>query len=431
MLDGNGEEPSNGRPMRSIRFAANTPSLNQAYSEATSPEASISAWSPQVLLLIGSGIVASAQIGKAIISVPLIRSELAFGLDLAGLIVATSATLGAISGIGAGVLVARLGIRRSLIGGMSAIAVGNVIGAGASHEAVLLVARIIEGVGFVGVVLAIPSMLARLVVREARDVVMAAWSAYMPIGIMLMLLAAPLLSSIGWRDFWLANAAVAGSCALLLALHAPAVPETVHESTGRFFAQVVAVIRHPSCLLLGFAFFVFACQIFSLAFALPLLLTSAPGISLGAAGLLSALVLATSAVGHVASGVLLRIGVPIWVNIAAAFACLALSVFLVYGGVLPPLGIALVAALALGIGGLAPGAIYAAAPHAAPSPAAVPPTIGLVQQASSLGQFAGPAVLGIWVESFGWSAAPDILAPVALAGLACAFVLRRLLNATT
>jgi MFS family permease len=99
----------------------------------------------------------------------------------------------------------------------------------------------------------------------------------------------------------------------------------------------------------------------------------------------------------------------------------------VYGNVLPPQGISLVAALALGIGGLAPGAIYAAAPHTAPAPSTVPPTIGLVQQASSLGQFAGPAALGLWVEHFGWHAVPAILAPAALVGLACAFALRRIL----
>jgi MFS family permease len=119
--------------------------------------------------------------------------------------------------------------------------------------------------------------------------------------------------------------------------------------------------------------------------------------------------------------------VPIWANVAAAFGFFALSGFAVYGDMLPPQGISLVAALALGIGGLAPGAIYAAAPHAAPAPSAVPPTIGLVQQASSLGQFAGPASLGLWVEHFGWQAAPAILAPAALVGLACAFALQRIL----
>jgi MFS family permease len=74
---------------------------------------------------------------------------------------------------------------------------------------------------------------------------------------------------------------------------------------------------------------------------------------------------------------------------------------------------------------------YAAAPHAAPAASVVPPTIGLVQQASSLGQFAGPALLGLWVEHFGWQAAPAILAPVALLGLASAFALRRIRHRRT
>ncbi len=382
----------------------------------------------QVLLLMGSGVVAAAQIGKAIIAVPMIRSDLALGLDLAGLIVATFATLGATTGIAAGLVVSRLGAGRSLVGGMWVITLGNVIGASAPDEFVLLVARTIEGVGFLAVVLAIPSMLAQLVTREKRDFVMAAWSAYMPIGIMLMLLVAPLLPTIGWRNFWLANALATGSCAILLAIHAPT---TVRAGAARFFADAfadtLAIVRQPSCLLLAFAFFAYSCQIFSLVFALPLLLTSAHGVSLGAAGLLTAMILAVSAIGHLSSSFLLRVGVPIWANIAAAFGFFALSCIAVYGDVLPSQGISIVAALALGVGGLAPGAIYAAAPHAAPAPSAVPPTIGLVQQASSLGQFAGPASLGLWVEQFGWQAAPAILAPAALLGLASAFALRRIL----
>src|SRR5262249_40980602 len=97
-----------GAPMPYISFATDPPSLARSGSGETT-----GAGSAQVLLLIGSGIVASAQIGKAIITIPLIRSDLSLGLDLAGLVVGTFATLGAITGIGAGVVVSRLGIRRS------------------------------------------------------------------------------------------------------------------------------------------------------------------------------------------------------------------------------------------------------------------------------------------------------------------------------
>jgi MFS transporter, DHA1 family, inner membrane transport protein len=358
----------------------------------------------QVLLLMGSGVVAAGQIGKAVITVPMIRSDFALGLDLAGLIVATFATLGATTGLAAGLVVGRLGARRSLIGGMGVITLANVVGAIALDPLVLLAARIMEGVGFLAVVLAIPSTLAQLIRREQRDFVMAAWSAYMPVGVMLMLLVAPRLPTIGWRSFWLLNALATGSCAILLSIHAPA---TRRAEAPSFFADAFAIVRQPSCVLLAFAFFAYSCQYFSLVFALPLLLTSAHGASLGAAGLLTAIVLAVSAIGHLSSSLLLRIGVPVWANVAAAFGFFALSSIAVYGDLLPPQGISVVAALALGVGGLAPGAIYAAAPQAAPAPAAVPPTMGLVQQASSLGQFAGPASLGLWVEHLGWPAAPS------------------------
>lgn len=95
----------------------------------TAPNAEAATSRSHVWLLIGSGTVAAAQIGKAAISVPMIREEMGLGLGLAGFIVATFATLGACAGIGAGALVQRLGLRRCLIGGMSAIALGNLIGA--------------------------------------------------------------------------------------------------------------------------------------------------------------------------------------------------------------------------------------------------------------------------------------------------------------
>jgi MFS transporter, DHA1 family, inner membrane transport protein len=381
-----------------------------------------------VSLLIGSGVVAATQVGKAIIAAPMIRHDFALGLDLVGLIVATFATIGASFGICAGALLQRVGLRRALVAGMGLIAFGNLAGSTAPNEFALLAARVVEGAGFFGVVLAIPSVLSRIVAPNERDFVMAAWSAYMPAGIMLMLLLGPLMPDVGWRNLWRASALVAGGCGALLAMYAPAAPEGFPASNARFLGGAADVVRNPRCLVLAFAFFAYSCQIFSLAFALPLLLMSAHGVTLGAAGLLCAAVLAVSAIGTVSSAFMLRAGVPIWAHIATAFGLFSVSGFAIYSGALPPLAVVLVAALALGVGGLAPGALYAAAPHAAPSPAAVPPTIGLLQQASNLGQFAGPAALGLWVEHFGWSAAPAIVTPAALVGLAIALTIRRVMG---
>jgi predicted MFS family arabinose efflux permease len=378
----------------------------------------------QISVLIGCGVVASAQIGKAIISIPMIRAEMGLGLDMSGLVVATIATLGALAGICAGVFVKRLGAHRALVGGLFAISIGNIGGATAAHAYVLLGARIVEGVGFFGVVLAIPSMLSAIVTKKDRDFVMALWSAYMPAGITLMLLAGSLIPLVGWRNLWLGSAVVAFVSGILAANFAPGSVGAKGPDVSRFFNDVAVVIRDRTCILLAFTFFAFSCQIFSMVFALPFMLTSAEGIGLGTAGLIGALVMAVSTVGHIASGFFLRAGAPIWMNIAVAFVGFAALTIVFYSCGLPPLGLSLVAALALGIGGLAPGALYAAAPSAAPNSESIPPTIGLLQQASNLGQFAGPVVLGAWAQHLGWSFAPFIVTPAALCGLVGALALR-------
>ena len=158
---------------------------------------------------------------------------------------------------------------------------GNLIGAAAPDASILLAARIVEGIGFFGAVLAIPSTLARVVDENRRDFVMAAWSAYMPTGIMLMLLLGPLLASTGWRAIWQFNAFLAAACSLLLALYAPELPRRTDMAAGRLLTQVARVLRHRQSVTLAIAFFAYSCQIFSMAFALPLVLTSAHGVALG------------------------------------------------------------------------------------------------------------------------------------------------------
>src|SRR5215468_1126066 len=227
---------------------------------------------------------------------------------------------------------------------MAAISIGSLIGAVAPNEVILLAARVFEGAGFLGVVLAIPSTLARIVPSADRQLVMAVWPAYMPIGLVVMMLLGPLLPTIGWQTLWLATALLTGACGLALAFFAPRLPKAISpEPTEHFYSDIARILRDPTCLMLAFAFFAYTSLMFSLAFALPSLLTSTKNVALGAAGMLSALVLAMSTIGHLASGFLLRAGVPIWASIAAAFAAFAVSAFVIYAALPPPPAIAFAA----------------------------------------------------------------------------------------
>lgn len=378
--------------------------------------------------LILTGVFAAAQVGKAIICMPDIRAEMHLGLDVAGLIVAVFATLGALAGVGAGAIVARIGLPRSLIGGLSAIAAGNLLGAYAPDAETLLVARILEGLGFFGVVLSVPSLLAALLNGVNRNFVMAIWSAYMPAGIMLMLFLAPALPAIGWRNLFLANGVLAVALVVFWRLSIGTVLPTEAASTderpGVSLKHVIDVLGKGRCLAAAFAFFAYSCQIFSMSFALPHFLTSTYAISIGAAGLLSGLVLAVSTAGHIASGYLLRAGLRIWS--CAAIALLTFAVFSIgiYSAGIPASAVVILAAVSLGVGGLAPGALYASAPHISPSADNIPTTIGLLQQASNLGQFAGPMMVGTLAANLGWPSAAFAVVPIAVAGALACLLLR-------
>ena len=398
--------------------AANSSELTIA--RARGPERS----EASVTVLILTGVFAAAQVGKAIICMPAIRAEMHLGLDVAGLMVAVFATLGALGGVGAGAIVMRIGLHRALIAGLSAIAAGNLVGSFAQGAEMLLVGRILEGIGFFGGVLSVPSLLAALLKGANRNFAMAVWSAYMPVGIMLMLFLAPALPAVGWRNLWLANGVLAIALVAFWCLNIGAAstiePADNIKRPAVSVKNVIEVLGKERCLAAAFAFFAYSCQIFSMSFALPHYLTSTYAISIGSAGLLSGVVLAVSAAGHIASGYLLRAGLRIWACVGIALLTFsALSAF-IYSTTLSAPAAVILAAISLGVGGLAPGALYASAPHIAPTADDIPTTIGLLQQASNLGQFAGPMMVGALAAHFGWPSAAFAVVPIGVAGsLAC------------
>jgi MFS transporter, DHA1 family, inner membrane transport protein len=381
-------------------------------------------WALCCLLFFG-GTVAAAQVGKAIVTLPLMHDEMSMGIGVAGAVLSVFATLGATFGIGGGAIVAWIGPRRALVVGMMALAVGNLCGAMAAGTAALLAARVIEGPGFFGVVLATPSLLSRLAAPGDRDLIMGFWSAYVPAGIASMLLLGPALPSIGWQHLWLANAAAAGALAIGLHHTLPArvnaTPLAVPPLSG-----IVDVLRDRRCALMAGAFFAYSFHYFSLAFLLPLLLITTLGNSLGNAALLGAAGMGVSAIGNLISGPLLRFGMPAWVAIGLTFIAYVVSMVGISGGGFSTPAVAMLAAFALGIGGLAPGALYSSAPKVTPTAEMLPITVGFFQQASNLGQFAGPLVVGLTIEKLGWGQVPFATVPLAVLGLGIALAIRHL-----
>src|SRR5690606_24280499 len=79
----------------------------------------------------------------------------------------------------------------------------------------LVVARIVEGVGFLGVVVAAPTLIALFTPARHTARAMAIWATFMPVGLTLVMLAAPMLNLLSWRGFWALNALLLAAYAVL------------------------------------------------------------------------------------------------------------------------------------------------------------------------------------------------------------------------
>ena len=160
-------------------------------------------------LLLACGIGASMQVGKVPPALGFIQRDLHLGLVAAAWVISMFSVVGASLGCLAGSVVDRLGPHRAAAGGLICIAAASLAGSFAPVPWVLLVSRALEGMAFVLVVVAIPSLLVASASETDRRFVPALWGIYMPTGMAISLATAqPVLRAYGWRVLWQIDAAV-------------------------------------------------------------------------------------------------------------------------------------------------------------------------------------------------------------------------------
>jgi predicted MFS family arabinose efflux permease len=381
-----------------------------------------------VWALIFAGVVAAFQIGKAPIAIPLIRQELGLSLTFAAWIIGVYAVVGALAGLPAGAVINFVGARRCVIIGLLVIGAASCSGAFATSGTALLFTRVIEGAGFLMVAVATPTLLGLVTATKDRDIVFGCWAVYFAAGSVIVMLAGPLLAAFGWRSLWFSTGLLALAYALIVWRVAPVAP-AVAPASGQGLADIRRIMHMPGPILLALAFGFYSIQYHALTGLLPTLLVERLGLTVAAAGLISAVAIIANGLGGVSAGFMLRRGFPLWVLFAAAFAFMAVVAFGIFSPSMPVAGVAALATASLGITGMLPASIYAAAPRFAPQPALLALTVGVVVQASHLGHVVGPSTLGAWVERWGWSSSPALFAAIACGGLAVALGIRRLTRA--
>ncbi|QGR85047.1 MFS transporter [Burkholderia multivorans] len=375
-----------------------------------------------VVNVVLASIVSALHVGKATIALPSLQQQ--FGGSLASLsaIMSVFPFVGVFGGIAAGLLVRRWGDRRLLIAGLVALGVASVAGAAADSFAVLLATRVAEGVGFVIVVVAAPAVLNRVTPPASRTVVFGLWSTFMPAGIALSMVVGPLLG--GWRSGWVAAAVLtfAAAAALPMTTSAGARDDAHAPRVGAALRDVVA---SRATTLLALAFATYNVQFFAAMTFLPVFLMQRLGVSVGAAGLIAAAIVASCVIGNLTAGWLLARGARPGIVMAATSVAIGAAGAGLFAAATPaPVAVALGFAFSA-IAGLLPATILACAPMSVPSPSLAPLGIGWVVQGNYLGQVIGPLAIGSIVGALGWSGGIALMIAAAVVGAALGLSLLR------
>lgn len=358
---------------------------------------------PAVWAMFAGGVACGAFMGKVPPALPQMRAELGLTLVESGFIATMINAMGAVVGMLMGLLCDRFGHKRLGLLGLGTMALGGLLGALAHGYPALLLSRFLEGAGFITFAVTGAALINASVSGPAdRNRAMGIWTAYMPFGAAVAMLAAPLaMAQFGWRGYWVVLSVAAFACAALVWRAVPA----AQRGTVGSLRLAAESLRQPGAILLSLLFVFYVAQWTSVMVWLPTFVVDERGGTAGAAAFLGALMVLANVPGNLAGGWLLAHGVNRGPLIIAASAAAAACAAGMLSAALPD---AARFALVLGfscLAGIIPATIFSGVPVHARTPGHIGTTNGMVMQGAQVGQLAGPVLLAWLASRFGgWDA---------------------------
>lgn len=370
----------------------------------------------RLALLLLAGMTAAGQFAKVSVIFP----ELAMvypdaGASL-GFLVSILSLTGVLTGLVAGMLVARTGVRRVVVGGLLLGAVLSSIQSVMPPMPVMLLTRAIEGISHIALVVAIPTLIATLSAERHRPYTMTLWGSYFGVTFALVAwVGAPLARSHGPGLLFQIHALAMLILAVALARALP--KGLVARSTDPLPTPRAVLANHPRIYASPFiaapalGWFFYTLTFVALLTVLPPYLPDASRTTLSfwmpIAGIIVSLTLGAQLLRRMSAVTIIQLGL-------AAAAASALLMWLMPGAFLPPVCL-------FGSLGLVQGASFTAIPQLNPDPADQALANGALAQMGNLGNLLGTPILLAMTTPMGWDMGFDgaiLFALVAYAGCA-------------
>lgn len=364
-----------------------------------------------VLAAYAVGVAGAVQVGRVAPVAPALQGELGISLFTLGWLISLITLASALFGLIAGYGVLRSGLRRSLVFGALIMGISAAIAAIVPAVPVMIAARIAEGVGYLIVVVAAPTLIAREAIAKDTPIALALWGTFFTLGLSIAaLLGSSIAETSGWRAWFFSSAAlVVVASAAVLAL----VQKDEQEDQAALSIRATVSRITKASWYLGAAFLGVTLLGLSILSLLPTFLIQVHSFSPARAGSLTGAVALASIIGSICYGALANRISDRAIAIAVTIA-LSASAFMAFSIAVGTFQIVIYVTIAVLMTGVLVAQTFAAVPKVAGAVEQIGPANGLVAQLGSVGALVGPPVLGALVTSVGWSAVPWVVAGFAV-----------------
>ncbi len=373
-------------------------------------------------LFLIMGVLSAIQMGKIAPLIPVLREHLELDLVLAGWLASLISLIAAVGGYALGFASDRIGRSRTLRLGLMAFAAGNVIGALATTPLFLFLGRLVEGFGYISLMVTIPSLIFQTTPRHLHRIFLGLWGAVIPVGIMIMMLIANAVHQhAGWQAIWWISAILFATFLLLISTGPYRLTDDAAPSRPAFS------VRFPIGIwILAICFASYTMQWLSLVTWLPSFYHSGASSFATDKALVTTLVVGANILGNLLGTALLYRGVSSRILIATGAIAMASACFIVFA-IMPSTGWLGVSAFTGSLlGGLIPPSVISEIPAHMGGKEGLSAANGIIMQGSSVGSLLGPPMAAaLFTPQYSWSIAGSVLATLSVISLAMILMLKQ------
>lgn len=356
-------------------------------------------------LVVLAGVTTALHIWKLPPALPELQAELGLSLVESGFLLSLVQMAGMTLGLLMGLFAEKIGLRRCLLLGLLLLSLASVAGAVFVDKTLMLLLRAVEGCGFLMVVMPGPALIRRLVKPNQLARLLGVWGCYIPIGAVIILLAGSwLLSMANWRVLWWLLTFITLVVMVFAWRSLPSDPPRLARAERSSVWRIIGTtLGAEQIWLVALCFGFYAAQWISVIGFLPTIYSVA-GVSGPVAGVLTAVVAGSNAVGCYVAGGLLHRGASARTLMITGYVTMAATAFVAFGLHMPvPVQFLMILVFST-VGGLIPTTLFLLVIKLAPTTETTSTSIGWMQQMSAAGQFAGPPAVA-WVATLagGWA----------------------------